>query len=198
MEAHAMADVTLDRARTAVLCLDVQNFTTAYLPGEVKEPLFGSIRTTLDGARKAQATVIYVVSARRPEFTSPRNKFLATRNQPTASPEVAAQRVRIVDAVAPVGDEPVVGKPRMSAFYGSELQSLLIGRDIDTVALMGVATNFVVESTARSAVDLDYRVIVLADCCTSATPADHERALANMEPLAHIMGSKEFLSALSR
>ncbi len=193
-----MADVALDRARTAVLCLDVQNFTTAHLPAEVKEPLFASIRATLDGVRKAQASIIYVVAARRPEFTSPRNKFLATRNPPASTPEAAAQRVRIVDAVAPIGDEPVVGKPRMSAFYGSELQSLLIARDIDTVALMGVATNFVVESTARSAVDLDYRVIVLDDCCTSATLKDHERALANMEPLAHIMGSKVFLSALGR
>src|SRR5262249_15910711 len=100
------------------------------------------------------------------------------------------------DAVAPIGDEPIVRKPRMSAFYGSELQSMLIARDIDTLVLTGVATNFVVESTARSAVDMDYRVVVLADCCTAGSQADHERALASLEPLVHILNAEELLSAL--
>jgi nicotinamidase-related amidase len=104
--------------------------------------------------------------------------------------------MKIVDAIAPIGDEPIVRKPRMSAFYGSELQSMLIARDIDTVAVMGVATNFVVESTVRYAVDLDYRVIVLDDCCTAGSDDDHQRSIASMTPLAHIASSADFLAAL--
>jgi nicotinamidase-related amidase len=192
-----MPDLELDRAKTAILCLDVQQFTTAHLQEEPKLALFGNIRRALDGARKLGVAVIYVVAARRPDFSSPRNKFISARaGATTANPAEAAGRMKIPDAVAPVGDEPIVRKPRMSAFYGSELQSMLSARDIDTVVLTGVATNFVVESTARYAADLDYRVIVLEDCCTAGSEEAHRRALASMEPLAHITTSTDWLASI--
>jgi nicotinamidase-related amidase len=193
-----MPDLELDHAKTAILCLDVQNFTTMHLPDAAKQQLFGNIRKALDGARKLDVTVIYVVAARRPDFSSSRNKFISARAAGAAAPNPAeaAQRMKIADAVAPVGDEPIVRKPRMSAFYGSELQTMLSARDIDTVVLTGVATNFVVESTARYASDLDYRVVVLEDCCTAGSDEAHKRALASMEPLAHIMTSTDWLASI--
>ena len=87
-------------------------------------------------------------------------------------------------------------KPRMNAFYGSELSTLLAARDIETIAISGVSTGFVVESTARYAVDADYRVIVLEDCCAAASPEEHERALASMAPLVHILSSADFLASI--
>jgi nicotinamidase-related amidase len=147
---------------------------------------------------RSRTTVIYVVSARRPDYSSPRNKFTSHpgRNRPPGSPEEAAERQEIVAEIAPVRDEPIVRKPRMNAFFGSELSTLLAARDINTIALCGVSTNFVVESTARYAVDSDYRVIVLENCCTVPELEVHERALASMEPLVHIMSSEEFLAGI--
>jgi nicotinamidase-related amidase len=191
-----MADLELDRTKTAILCLDVQQFTTAALPDGVKQELFTNIRGALDGARKLGVAVIYVVAARRPDFSSPRNKFISARARAVVHSVDDGDRMKIADAVAPVGDEPIVRKPRMSALYGSELQTMLAARDIDTVVLTGVATNFVVESTARYALDMDYRVVVLEDCCTAASPEDHRRALASMEPLAHIMTSTDWLAGI--
>src|ERR1044071_8348689 len=108
-----MPDLELDRAKTAILCLDVQNFTTAHMPDATKQQLFGNIRSALDGARKLGVAVIYVVAARRPDFSPPRNKFISSRAPAaTPNPAEAAERMKIADAVAPVGDEPIVRKPR--------------------------------------------------------------------------------------
>ena len=87
-------------------------------------------------------------------------------------------------------------KPRMSAFYASPLDSMLRSRDIDTIVLTGTATNFVVESTVRAGVDMDYRVIVLEDGVTAGNDAVHRASLASMEPLAEIVSSEEFLHSV--
>ena len=46
-------------------------------------------------------------------------------------------------------------------------------RDVNTLVLAGVATQFAVEGTAREAVDRGYRVVVLEDCCASRVREVH-------------------------
>jgi nicotinamidase-related amidase len=60
-----------------------------------------------------------------------------------------------------------VYKRGVSALAGTELDRLFRLRDINTLVLTGVATQFAVEGTAREAVDRGYRVLVLEDCCAS-------------------------------
>ena len=67
----------------------------------------------------------------------------------------------------------MVTKRRVSAFAGSDLDVLLRGLDADTLVLSGIATSGVVLSTLRQAADLDYRLVVLADCCLDADPEVH-------------------------
>jgi nicotinamidase-related amidase len=50
-----------------------------------------------------------------------------------------------------------------------------------------VATDMVVESTAREAHDHDFAVTVIADCCIAASDEDQERTLTNMKKLATIL-----------
>jgi nicotinamidase-related amidase len=104
--------------------------------------------------------------------------------------------LEVVDEVKPVGDEPVIRKPRMNPFYGTALESMLRSKDIDTVVLMGVATEFVVETTARYAADLDYRVIVLEDCCASFSDEAHKASLQIMDHLATVATSTDFLGSI--
>ena len=56
-----------------------------------------------------------------------------------------------------------------------------MSRDIDTLVLMGVATEFVVETAVRYAADLDYRVIVLEDCCAPFSDEAHRASLHVIE-----------------
>lgn len=189
-----MADLQLNRAKTGVLCMDMHNFTVANVPQSRRPTMLAATRRVLDAARGAGVLVVYVAAARRPEFSSPRNKFTSAR--PPANPAEAAERTKIVETVAPAQNEPIVRKPRINAFYGSELQSILGARDIDTLVLSGVSTNFVVESTARYAVDADYRVIILEDCCGAASEEEHTRAIASLGPLAQIATSEDFVASL--
>jgi nicotinamidase-related amidase len=69
-------------------------------------------------------------------------------------------------AVAPQPGDIVVTKRRVGAFTGSDLEVVLRAQDIHHLVLTGIATSGVVLSTLRAAADMDYRLTVLADCCT--------------------------------
>ena len=64
------------------------------------------------------------------------------------------------------------------------------------VSLAGVATNFVVESTARYAADADYRVIILEDCCAAFSDEAHACAIASLDTLVEISTSEDFLASI--
>jgi nicotinamidase-related amidase len=67
----------------------------------------------------------------------------------------------------------VVMKNRISAFAGTDLDLLLRAHGVDTLVMFGIATSGVVLSTALQAADLDYRVIVLKDCCADLDQDTH-------------------------
>jgi nicotinamidase-related amidase len=85
---------------------------------------------------------------------------------------------------------------RVSGFVGSELDTVLRGRGVDTVVITGVATNMSVESTARSAGDLGYRTIVVSDACSAAAPEVHEASLASLGMLGEVVTAADVLAAL--
>lgn len=190
-----MADLNLDRAKTALLCLDMHNVIVQRVPDDRRVKVVATVRRVLDGARQAGVQVVYVTVARRREFMSPRNKFTGATGFVT-DPAQLAEAMKIVEAVAPLEHEPIVRKPRISAFYGTELHSILASRDMNTIVLTGVATNFVVESTARYAADADYRVIVLEDCCAAFSPEEHACAIAALNRLVEVSTAEDFLASL--
>lgn len=91
----------------------------------------------------------------------------------------------------------MVTKRGVSAFYGSDLAPLLATAGIDTLLLSGVATNFVVEGTAREATDRGYDPVIVGDCCASLSQEAHDAALATSLPfLATISNLDEVIAAL--
>lgn len=59
--------------------------------------------------------------------------------------------------------EPVFQKTVNSAFIGTELESHLRQRKIDTVVVVGTTTDHCVSSTTRSASDLGFNAVVVSD-----------------------------------
>lgn len=103
----------------------------------------------------------------------------------------------IHSSVAPEKGDIVMINKGTSAFIGSGLDYVLRSYRIDTLLLAGVATNFVVESTARDACDRGYEVAVVADCCTSNSEELHQAALNTILPfLATITDSDEVIASL--
>jgi ureidoacrylate peracid hydrolase len=77
-------------------------------------------------------------------------------------------------------DETVV-KRRYSAMIqgGSDLESVLRRAAIQTVLVVGVATNVCCESTARDSMMRGFRTIMVSDANASFTEAEHGAALLN-------------------
>ncbi len=92
-----------------------------------------------------------------------------------------------------------ITKRQMSAFFGAELDLQLRRRRCETVVICGVATNFGVEATARTAFDLNYNVIIAADACGSVAPGLHAFAVENILPrIARIRDTTEIIGAIRR
>jgi nicotinamidase-related amidase len=86
-----------------------------------------------------------------------------------------------------------------NSFLDSDLDRILRTGNIKHLYMAGVATNFVVESTARYAVELGYEVTVLEDLCAGFKEEWHEFAITQILPYFCAIGqSKEFAAALGK
>ncbi|ADB30976.1 isochorismatase hydrolase [Kribbella flavida DSM 17836] len=95
------------------------------------------------------------------------------------------------------GDLEIV-KRSVGAFPGTGLDEALRSRDIDTIALGGIATNFGVESTGRAADDHGYRTIYLSDAMTGLDRAAHDFAISYVFPrFGTVTTGAEYVAALS-
>jgi ureidoacrylate peracid hydrolase len=72
-----------------------------------------------------------------------------------------------------------VEKNRFSAFIqgSSDLAQVLRSRGLDTVLITGTVTNVCCESTARDAMMLNFRTIMISDGNAAVTDEDHNASL---------------------
>jgi ureidoacrylate peracid hydrolase len=94
----------------------------------------------------------------------------------------------------------IVDKTRFSAFVPGTcaLHETLEGRGIDTLIVTGTLTNVCCESTARDAMQRNYRVIFVADGNAALTDAEHNATLCNMATLfADVMTTAQVLDVLT-
>jgi nicotinamidase-related amidase len=91
----------------------------------------------------------------------------------------------------PPPSDLIVTKHQWGAFYGTGLDLQLRRRGIRTIVLGGIATNIGVESTARSAHEHGYELVVAEDLCSGASSEMHEFAFRHILPrLARITTSE--------
>ncbi len=77
---------------------------------------------------------------------------------------------QLVKELVPDARDIVIPKPRYSGFTGTQLDSILRSRRIDTVLVCGTATNVCVESTIRDAYFKEYYPVLVRDACYQAGP----------------------------
>lgn len=88
-------------------------------------------------------------------------------------------------------------KPRYSAFFQTPLDLLLRRLGADTLILTGTTTPNCIRTTCYDAISLDYRVVVLEDCCSSNSEEIQQANLLDMANVgAEIWMSSEFLETL--
>jgi nicotinamidase-related amidase len=79
------------------------------------------------------------------------------------------------------GDHPV-SKQRWGAFIGTSLDAYLRERGVTQVFVTGVATSIGVESTARSAYDYGYHVVLVVDAMTDRDADSHRHSVEKSFP----------------
>ena len=78
-------------------------------------------------------------------------------------------------------DHIINNKKRLDCFMGTDLEALLNTLGAKNVCLMGINTNTCVLNTAFTAMNKDYRVVVLSDCVASMYGDDlHAFGLQNI------------------
>ena len=76
----------------------------------------------------------------------------------------------------------LVSKQRVGAFIGTSLDEYLRERGVTQIFLTGVATSLGVESTARSAHDHGYHVVLVVDAMTDRDAEAHRHSVEKIFP----------------
>jgi ureidoacrylate peracid hydrolase len=176
--------IRLSPADTAVVVVDMQN---AYASDGGYVDLAGfdiagsasvidRIATVLDTARGAKLPVIFLQNGWDEEYVeagtpqSPNwhksNALKTMRARPDLQGKLLARGgwdYELVDKLKPRPGDIRVHKTRYSAFFNSQLDSILRARGIRNIVFVGIATNVCVESTLRDGFHLEYFGIMLED-----------------------------------
>jgi nicotinamidase-related amidase len=180
---------------TALLTMDVQ----AGLADTIGSPeLLERIGAALVGAREKGLLVVAVRVGLRPGYPE-----VSERNVPFS--QIAANGIFVEGesstfdpVVAPREGEVEVVKHRIGAFSGTDLEMVLRANGVTDLVLSGISTSGVVLSTFRAALDLDYRLTVLRDCCADPDPEVHSVLLDKVYPRhASVVTVDEWLASAS-
>jgi nicotinamidase-related amidase len=141
-------------AHTAVLVIDVQTgLFRAKPPPFEAEAVVARINAVTALARQAGAPVIFIQHDGEPGGED----IVPFTEGWELHPDLVVQP-----------GELRIRKTTCDAFYGTSLESELRSRGIQTVLLMGYATDFCVDATMRSAASKDFAVVVIADAHTTS------------------------------
>jgi nicotinamidase-related amidase len=193
-----MNSLSLDRQHTALLIADFYATFMSSLPHAVDRQVVEKTQRLQEAARQAGLFVCYCATVFRPGYVeiSERNKTFRERKH-SGQPAVSDPVQLIHPAVQPAAGEVVVGKHRVNALYGTALDLILRANNIDTLIILGYATSGVVLSTTRYAADLDYRLVVVEDCCADQGPAVHDFLTQRIFPRqAEVVGAADVIAAL--
>jgi nicotinamidase-related amidase len=195
----------ISKAHTALLVMDFEN-DIVHPEGAFKD--FGFAQMVADNnvldktsqlltaARSSGVTVIYVsVKFREGYPERPANSGLWQGLQGANALVEGTWGSQIHDQLTPEKGEPIVTKRGVSAFTASDIEQILHNKRIGTLILAGVATNFVVEGTARQACDLGYDTIVVGDCCASMSQEAHDSSLNTALPFLCTVTNLDEVSA---
>jgi ureidoacrylate peracid hydrolase len=196
---------SLDPKKTALLVIDMQNaFVAPGAPVEVPaaRDIVPAINRLAAELRRRGVPVVWVQHENRPggsdwdgffgRFVAPESRAKAAAALTAGSPMQTLWRELDVAR----GDLRVA-KNRYSPFIAgsSNLRSLLEGKD--TLLIAGTKTNVCCECTARDAMMLDYKVVMLSDCTAALSDDEHRATLENMiQQFGDVLTADEALALL--
>jgi ureidoacrylate peracid hydrolase len=172
----------LDAKRTALLVIDMQNaFVAPGAPIEVPaaREIVAPINRLAAALRERGVPVIWVMHENQEggrDWAGFFDAFVAPgkREQAAAALEAGSRLQALWPQLEVAPSDLRVAKNRYSAFIKNDFHKTLHERGIDTLLIAGTKTNVCCECTARDAMMLDFKVVLLSDC-TAALSEDEQR-----------------------
>lgn len=186
-------DLPLDPALSALLFIDVQNFSADRQGSEYDgmdpahfEDHYGAFFRNLEstvlpnmqrlqaGCRAAGVEVMYTVIESLTQDGRDRSLDykITGFNVPKGSRDA-----QVVDALAPGPDEIIIPKTSSSVFISTNIDYVLRNLGVRQLVVSGLLTDQCVDSAVRDACDLGYLVTVVTDACGTHSAERHEASL---------------------
>lgn len=207
-------DIPLDRRHAALLFIDVQNFCAHPKGGEFKgltdserNEKYGYYFETLRqvalpnmqklqaGFRRAGIEVLYTTIESLTK--DGRDRSLDYKITGFHVPKNSWDS-RVLEDIAPGGDEIVLPKTSSSVFISTHIDYLLRNLGVRQLVISGLITDQCVESAVRDACDLGYLVTLVTDACVTYSRERHDNALREIQGYCRQVTSKDLLNEINR
>ena len=188
-------DIEIDPAHAALLFVDVQNYVAGPDGGEYagmdaaeRDAKLGFFFRTMAGTavpnmqrlqaacRKAGIEVLYTVIENM--TVDGRDRSLDYKISGLDVPK-GSWDAKVIDAIAPEGDEMVFPKTSSSVFISTNIDYVLRNLGVRSLMIAGVLTDQCIDSAVRDACDLGYLVTTVTDCCATLTEERQAWSLRN-------------------
>jgi ureidoacrylate peracid hydrolase len=197
----------LDPAKTALVVVDMQNtFCEPGAPAEVpcSRAIVGNINALTTELRARGVPVIWVLHANtrhgdRSDWDLFFNYVVADDVRRQTIESLAPGRQQVWRELTTSPDDVTIIKNRYSAFIAgsSTLERVLRNLGIDTILVAGTKTNVCCEATARDAMMLDFKVVMVSDCCAALSEEEHQASLETIiQQFGDVLTSDEVLARL--
>ena len=188
-------DVPIDPGHTALLFIDVQNYTAREDGGEytalseaerearygwffrvMRETAVPNMQRVQAACRAAKIEVMYTViealtrDGRDQSLDYKISKLFVPRGSWDAT---------VLDAITPAEDEIVLPKTSSSVFISTNIDYVLRNLGVRSLIIAGVLTDQCIDSAVRDACDLGYLVTVPTDACATLSQERQDWSLRN-------------------
>lgn len=175
-------------SKTALIVVDMQNafmpVPVAHAPCDMAVEIVPQINRLAAAVRDTGGIVVWIQTA-----CTAGDRITWSNAHGIVGPERALKRFTALErgsegyALWPEMDarpeDHYVEKHRFSAFIqgSSDLDGILREQGVDTVLITGTVTNVCCESTARDAMMLNYKVVMVSDCNAAENDEEHNASL---------------------
>jgi ureidoacrylate peracid hydrolase len=198
---------TLDPKRTALVVVDMQNtFCEPGSPAEVpvSRAIVAPINDLSSRLRRIGVPVVWVLHANthaagRSDWEIFFNHVVADEVRQRTIESLAPGRQTVWKELETHPSDITIIKNRYSALVAgsSSLERVLRNLGIDTLLIAGTKTNICCEATARDAMMLDFKVVMVSDCCAALSDDEHRATLETMiQQFGDVMTGAQVLERL--
>ena len=203
-------EIPVQPHQTALLFIDVQNYTAHRDGGEFKQEgpnserfvyyfdrmervALPNMRRLQADCRKAGVEILYTVIENLTE--DGRDRSLDYKISGIDVPK-GSWDAQVYAAIAPGPDEIVLRKTSSSVFISTNIDYILRNLGIRQLILCGVVSDQCVESAVRDACDLGYLVTLVPDACATFSADRQEASVRAIKGYCRQRATSELLSEL--